>query len=225
MSTTEPTVPTTDGSVLDPAAEFDRQVANLIDLGYPALSGRTATEYADLLAPLRATALARATGSGPLPAPTRERVPFVLVLPRELAAPEHTMPMTRRGNRPGFADYDADDLAGFGPIADLDVPAGPYLAYDVERLGDTLGQTPDEAAVGIAARRRTPITIEEGIALITQFPDTLEKNHCFHTAGSRRGDQRVPALWISKNAPKLGWCWARNRHTWLGVASCAARVE
>jgi hypothetical protein len=44
----------------------------------------------------------------------------------------------------------------------------------------------------------------------------------------------APAVWISngtrrdgaarRNAPKVGWCWAGNRHTWLGFASAAAQV-
>jgi hypothetical protein len=37
-------------------------------------------------------------------------------------------------------------------------------------------------------------------------------------------DQCVPTLWISEKRPKLGWCWDRNPHTWLGSASCCARV-
>jgi hypothetical protein len=50
---------------------------------------------------------------------------------------------------------------------------------------------------------------------------------------SRRLDARTPAIWISngtgrdaaanRNAPKVGWCWAGNRHTWLGFASAAGR--
>lgn len=42
--------------------------------------------------------------------------------------------------------------------------------------------------------------------------------------GSRCGDKRVPALWVSGGHPRLGWCWAGNPHTWLGSASCAGRV-
>ncbi len=59
------------------------------------------------------------------------------------------------------------------------------------------------------------------------------------TIGSRRRkgkglDARTPAIWISggtgrdgrsnRGAPKVGWCWAGNRHTWLGFASVAGRV-
>jgi len=46
-------------------------------------------------------------------------------------------------------------------------------------------------------------------------------------------DSRTPAIWISngtgrdgaanRGAPKVGWCWAGNRHTWLGFASAADR--
>ncbi len=46
-------------------------------------------------------------------------------------------------------------------------------------------------------------------------------------------DTRTPAIWISggtghdgtanKGAPKVGWCWAGNRHTWLSFASVTRR--
>ena len=48
-------------------------------------------------------------------------------------------------------------------------------------------------------------------------------------------DSRTPAVWISngtgrdgagnRNAPKVGWCWADNRHSWLGFASAASRIR
>lgn len=208
----------------DPGIEFDRQVQTLHELGYPALTDQSAAAFTDLLAPLRQVVIDRARTHAMQP-PTPDQVPFLVVVGTELAAAHRTMELTALGNRPGLADYDPDDLARFTPIDDLPVPAAPaYVVFDVERGTDTVGATPDEAMVTIAGRGRTPITIAEGIALITLYPATLEKNRCFHTAGSRCGDQRVPALWISKRAPKLGWCWARNRHTWLGVASCGDRV-
>ncbi|MCT1997492.1 DUF5701 family protein [Brachybacterium muris] len=33
---------------------------------------------------------------------------------------------------------------------------------------------------------------------------------------------RVPTK-ERKGAPKVGWCWANNRHTWLGFGSAASR--
>ena len=76
----------------------------------------------------------------------------------------------------------------------------------------------------IASRGRTPLTIDEGLSLATVFPELLVKNHCFMLAGSTRGDKRVPALWISERAPKLGWCFQGVPHSWLGVASARGRA-
>lgn len=59
---------------------------------------------------------------------------------------------------------------------------------------------------------------------MTHRPHLLARNHCFLLAGSRRGDRRVPGLWISAQAPKLGWCWEGNPHDWLGVASTRSRL-
>jgi len=99
-----------------------------------------------------------------------------------------------------------------------------YLLFDVDRGGETLNVRPNDALVSITALGRSPLTVDEGIAFITHFPQSLEKNNCFSLLGSRCGDRRVPALWISGKAPKLGWCWAGNPHTWLGSASCASRA-
>lgn len=82
---------------------------------------------------------------------------------------------------------------------------------------------PKHAMDAVAARTRTLLTIEEGAALITHFPQVLVKNKCFSVGGSRCGDRRVAAIWISQNAPKLGWCREGNPHTWLGMASAATR--
>ncbi|MFE9396513.1 DUF5701 family protein [Streptomyces flavidovirens] len=96
-------------------------------------------------------------------------------------------------------------------------------ALDVDRGEEFCGVVPLGALEAVAGRDRTPLTIEEGVAFITQYPQALAKNKCFSLGGSRLGDRRVPALWISKGAPKLGWCWEGNPHTWLGLASAGDR--
>ena len=98
--------------------------------------------------------------------------------------------------------------------------------------------SPNEALPAITERGRTPLTINEGISWLLQEPKVLEPNHCFMTIGSRKPkgaglDARTPAIWISggtghdgparRGAPKVGWCWAGNRHTWLGFASARRR--
>jgi uncharacterized protein DUF5701 len=209
-------------TTFEPGAEFDRQVATLLGKGYPALAGLTDEGFSRLLAPLREVAVARGESVNP---PTPDRVPFVLVITKELVPPDLAMPLTELNGKPGFADFDPADVRRFSPIDGLPVPPGPaYLMFDVERGKETLNVTPDQALEMITAQRRTVLTIDEGIAFVTQYPQSLEKNNCFSLVGSRCGDRRVPALWISKGAPKLGWCWAGNPHTWLGSASCADRA-
>jgi hypothetical protein len=123
-----------------------------------------------------------------------------------------------------FTTMDSDDLARFTPIDGVEIPAGPYVLEDVDTGAAFLNVTPDEALPRILAAGRSPLTIEEGIALLVHDPELLRTHNAFSLLGSRCGDRRVPALWTSKGRPRLGWCWAGNPHTWLGSASCAARI-
>jgi hypothetical protein len=208
----------------DPVREFDRQEQTLVDLGVPARSGRTDDEFRALAAPLREQAVATQSG-----APREGRAPFVLVVKREMAPIEDTMPLTTLAGKakPGFVDrrYPSGDLEKFTPIAGLDLPdAQLYLLHDVDRGEEFCGAVPEQAMSAIAERGRTLLTIEEGIAFLLHQPGSLAKNKCYSLGGSRCGDRRVPALWISQGAPKLGWCWAGNPHTWLGMASAGGRL-
>jgi hypothetical protein len=205
---------------VDAAAEFDRQVGTLLELDYPALAGLPAADFAALLAPLRAGA--ESCGGGPA---TPDRVPFVVVVPARLVPTAAAMPLTALGGKPGTVSRLLPDVERFLPTELAPAPAGePYLLVDVDRGADFRNWTPDAALPVITRRGRSPLTVEEGVALVTHSPATLVKNFCFSLAGSRCGDRRVPAVWISTGAPILGWCWAGNPHPWLGVASCGNRV-
>ncbi|MER5214090.1 DUF5701 family protein [Streptomyces sp. NPDC002838] len=214
----------------DPAAEFDRQVRNLADLGYPKASGLEPEQFAALLAPLRATAVASTDARHDDHAhdPEAGRVPFVLVVTRDVVPIEETMPRTtlHGGKLPGFVDrsFEPGALERFVATEETALPdQRAYLLFGVERGEEFCGAVPREAMATIAGRERTLLTIEEGVALITHFPQVLVKNKCFSLGGSRSGDRRVPAIWISQKAPKLGWCWEGNPHTWLGMASALRR--
>ncbi len=218
-------LPDFDVPAFDAAAEFDRQVATLVAKGYPNLAGLSGTEFVARLAPLREVALADSW----IEPPSRGWVPFVLVITPELVSTAQSMPLTRLafGSRPGFVDrlFEPSGLGAFQPVPELAVPrGGAYLLINVER-GERFGNLAPEAALAtIAGQGRTPLTIAEGIALITQYPHLLEHNKYFSLAGSRAGDRRVPALWISQHAPKLGWSWAGAPQAGLGVASAGERV-
>lgn len=155
------------------------------------------------------------------------------------ARPSDLAMLMRHGDQHGFVVEDMTDVDQFRPTEAAQVPAAPYLVRGLDRGDDHLNRTPAETLPDILAAGRAPLTIEEGLHWVLQDPDVLERNACFMTIGSRLAkpngsyDARTPALWISngtgrdgrerKGAPKLGWCWWGNRHTWLGIASCAGR--
>lgn len=213
-----------------PDAPIARQVERLIELGLPELAGITADH-------LRAHARALPAGPGD----SEGGGGSVLAVHPSLVPTARLATLMRRDGKAGFVVVDMTDLAEFVPTDDISVPDAPlYLLGDVSRDDDMLDWTPTDAHTELAARGRTPLTVSEGISWLLQRPDLLEPGKCFMCIGSRkpkRGgglDSRTPALWISggtgrdgkqnKGAPKVGWCWANNHHTWLGFASTAGRV-
>lgn len=202
--------------------EFDRQIATLGERGYPAAAGLDEREFAARLEPLRAAAATLdPTGDA-----DEGRFGFVIVVPGRLVPSAQAIELVRRRGKAGFLSMlTPDELATFAPIEPVTVPdTGAYLMSGVDSGRSSLDVTPDDALAQILAAGRSPLTIDEGIALITQFPEAVATNGGISLAGSRCGDRRVTALWISRGAPKLGWCWAGNPHTWLGIGSCARRI-
>jgi len=157
------------------------------------------------------------------PAVDGDGAAFVLVLPG--LDVNDAAPAMRRGTRLGVSVIDRDEAPTYRPLAALDVPAGPYLLVDVDTGSEFCNVRPEDALVTVTSRGRTPLTIDEGVAVAVVRPDPLRPNKCFSLLGSRTGtNQRVPAVWISERRAKLGWCWDRNPHTWLGAASAARRA-
>jgi hypothetical protein len=153
------------------------------------------------------------------------RYPFVNVAGRDVLSAEAAIQRVEREGKTALSMFGDGELERFVPIEGLDQPGGPaYRLADVDTGHATRNVAPDEALRSIQAAGRSPLTIEEGIAVVTNHPEAIARNDGFSLLGSRCGDRRVAALWISKGRPKLGWCWAGNPHTWLGSASCAARV-
>lgn len=135
-----------------------------------------------------------------------------------------TLPLVERDGNGAIERLHPKKPEDFTPTSAVPVPMGEaYLLLDVDRGNTTLNVVPTDAARTFAQHGRSPLTIEEGVALLLQWPQFLQPNRCFMMLGSRCGDRRVPALWLSSKQPKLGWCWEGNPHTWLGFASCLSR--
>ena len=196
---------------------------NLVDKGYPAAAGISAASFRRALAPLRRCA-AR------LPAPVADleagRIPWVIVITCGWVSTAEAMARVVRDGRRGQVAMQPVAPTDFSVRPGIRTPRGrAYLLVDIDRGRDSLNVRPEDALKTIRRKRRSPLTIDEGVALVTQFPEFLRKNNCYSLLASRRADQRVPAIWISgEKRPKLGWCWDRNPHTWLGSASCRRRI-
>ena len=199
-----------------------QQLDRLLEAGLTGVTGRTPAELATSVADLP------------------DEPHGVLAVHPTLATARQLAPLLCRDGRPGFVVGDLTDLEQFVPIAGLARPDRPlYVIGEPDRGDDMRNWSPDEALPAILGRGRTPLTLNEGTSWLLQEPKVLERNHCFMTIGSRKPqgdglDARTPAIWISngtghdgsarRGAPKIGWCWAGNRHTWLGFASARHRT-
>ncbi|MER7172877.1 DUF5701 family protein [Streptomyces mesophilus] len=199
------------------------QARRLIELGVPELSGVSADE-------LRAFAADNAGADGDA----------LLTVHPDRAPASVLAPLLRRDDKPGFVVVDMPDVDRFTPTDAALVPeAALYLIIGLDRGDHMSNWSPDEALPALAEEGRTPLLLSEGIHWVLQQPAALERNRCFMTIGSRLRkdngafDARTPAIWISngtgrdgrerRGAPKVGWCWWNNRHTWLGFGSATGR--
>lgn len=199
------------------------QAQRLLDLGVHELAGLSAAEL---------------QGFAEQTPPTDG--PALLALRPDHAPASALAPLLRYDGKPGFVVSDMTDVDSFAPIETVEPLGAPvYLVTGLDRGDHLANWTPDEALGSFLVEGRTPLLITEGLHWALQQPSILERNHCFMTIGSRLRkatgalDARTPAIWISngtgrdgrerRNAPKVGWCWAGNRHTWLGFASADAR--
>ncbi|MEV7122295.1 DUF5701 family protein [Kitasatospora griseola] len=201
------------------------QAERLVELGVHEIVGLSAAELRAFAAAAETTAPA----DGALLAVHPDRAPASVLAP-----------LLRRDGRPGFVVVDMPDVDAFAPLDTVELPDAPlYLVTGLDRGDRMANWSPDEALPALAAEDRTPLLLTEGIHWVLQQPEVLARGNCFMTIGSRLRrpngtlDARTPAIWISngtgrdgrerRNAPKVGWCWAGNRHTWLGFASATGR--
>ena len=214
---------------MDVAADLKDQVERLVTLGVPALAGLTDTAFRDHARELSGGADGLSTA------------PQVLAIHPSLVPARALAPLLSLDGKPGFVVEDLTDLEEFATVPGVELPVAPlYLVHGIDRGDDLRDQSPEEALKVLESRGRSPLTLHEGISWLLQQPEAIEPNRCFMVLGTRkpkpRGgfDARTPALWISggtgrdgrdrRGAPKVGWCWWRNRHTWLGFASATART-
>ena len=180
------------------SVEAQKQLDRIVALGYPDVADISAAAFRSLARPLIGALEHSDLGSNILLVPTRE-----LVSPESL-----------------IARTSINRMAGFTTMP----PEGPfYLVVNPHTGTCYVNREPDVARKLIDSDERLPLTLEEGLSIATQHPEWLLEKNGFNLLGSRSADGRVPSIWMSQNAPRLGAVWPNSRHTWLGNAYCMAR--
>jgi hypothetical protein len=203
---------------------FNQQVNTLLKKNYPKLAGMTETEFTGLLYPLQDLVSSLRVNAADIPV---GYLPFVIVVKSEVVPCGKAMAAIEKDGFAGIVKLNPLTPDEFHVKEDITIPEKPvYLLADIDRGRKYLNVTPHDAMEQIIRDHRTPLTIDEGIAVVTQYPEYLMKNNCFSLLASRHtGDKRVPAIWINGNKqPNLGWCWENNPHTWLGSISAESRI-
>ncbi len=195
------------------SVEAQKQLDRIVALGYPDVADMSAASFRALAAPLIRALESSDLGSDILLVPTRE-----------LVSPESLIARTSIYRMAGFTTMPPRDIASFQPQAGFEPPEGPfYLVIEPHTGTCYVNREPDVARKLIDSDERIPLTLEEGLAIATQHPEWLLEKNGFNLLGSRSNDGRVPSIWMSQNAPRLGAVWPNSRHTWLGNAYCMAR--
>lgn len=205
--------------ILEPTLELERQLHNIRSV-YAAFADMSDEQLQDTLQ--RLLPLVRST-----PPKQPGVIPFVVVpMPAETNY-DDVMAAVQFNGKSGMVNTTPVSPQDFQDIEP--VPASQlYLLQDVDTGKRFLNISPEDCLKTIRQEGRVPLTLREGVALVVHFPEVLsdkDNYNCIQMPGSRiEGDQRVPSIWISYKRPRLGWCWDRNIHTWLGSASAAHRA-
>jgi hypothetical protein len=193
--------------------EAQRQLDRIVALGYPDVADISAASFRALAKPLIQALERHDLGESILLVPTRE-----------LVSPESLISRTSINRMAGFTTMPPRDIISFLPQDGFEPPEGPfYLVIEPHTGTAYVNREPDVARKLIDSDDRLPLTLEEGLAIATQHPEWLREKNGFNLLGSRSADGRVPSIWMSQNAPRLGSVWPNSKHTWLGNAYCLAR--
>lgn len=196
------------------ASEVVKQQLNrIIALGYPDVADMSESDFRILANPLLNALDSSNLGENILLVPTRK-----------LVSPESLIARTSINRMAGFTTMPPRDILSFLPRDDFDFQNESFYLVIEPHMGISyLNREPDVALKLIDSDERLPLTLEEGLAMVTQHTDCLESKNGFNLLGSRSADGRVPSIWMSQGAPRLGSVWPNSRHTWLGNAYCIKR--
>lgn len=185
------------------AKSLYQQVKTLLDKGYPEAAGIKRDrflEYVDLI-PLR----------------DKFEIGDLVVIPERIVPIYKQMQML-------MASETYLDLGMLTQDDSVETPNIPYLIRDVEDGAAMRNTSPDNCVKQFNEQGRFGLTIEEGIAIITHKPETLN-NHYIDLPGSRYGSCWMPDLWLDNGRPELSYGRTDFPRPLYGSASCGSRIR
>lgn len=204
---------------------FDRQVQILLQNEYPNIAKMSKTKFLQLVDPIKNVVCDLKVNEVDI---INGYLPFILVVKNDIVPTEYAITKIEKDGKRGLEKLFPLLPNDFKVINTINIPhENVYVLVDIDRGKKYLNVSPHNAMKQIIQSQRSPLTIDEGVAVVTQYPEFLMKNNCFSLLASRHtGDKRVPAVWINgNNQPNLGWCWENNPHKWLGSISAKLRTS
>jgi|GEM_PF-5544320 len=111
----------------------------------------------------------------------------------------------------------------------IKVPKNPfYVLLDVEDGHAMVAKSPKDALKRFQKEHRSPLTLDESIALLTYRPQLLQ-DHYLTTPGTLypKDNEQLPMLWLldgHKN-PELHYAWFHIAHGSYGAGSSAMHIQ
>lgn len=186
---------------------FNQQIEELLARGYSGAAGLSRDEFLNRFAPLR-----KIFQPGDL-----------IVVGKQLVSLPMQMAMTELNGKTGYTYLDLNSLAN---IEETGIATLPYLIRDPENGSALKNCSLDYCLEQFAKQKRSGLTAEEGIALITHEPEMME-NCKINLLGSRCGSSYVVCLQIIDSRPALGYNWLDGIDLEPGWAnpSCGSRIS
>ncbi len=184
---------------------FKKQLQKLIDAGY-------AQNIIDMLQEQMNTVLDTAVSMNV----SDNHIPFIPVVPRSYWGLNALMNTIEYKGIKGYSVLPPHEVTD-----EIQTPEKPYYIYDVEDGKEYLGISPKDSEKKIAKDSRSPLTVQEGIALALHVP--VLQGHFLDCTGSRyRGN--VPGVGLfGGGVPGLGWGNLGGSSGRWGSPSCRSR--
>ncbi len=177
-------------ALYDAKESFNYQLNGLLDRDYPELSRMNERQFIDLISSLRP--MNRDFISSP------ETLPYLIVIPHSMVSIYDQL--SCKNNE--ILGYTFLDIRNIRRVDDTIKHTKPYLISDVSCGTSMRGFSADKGAKQIFSSGRTPLNLEEGMALFTHAPQILYYQGLIF-AGSKHKDDGVLDIYLYGGKAKL----------------------